>query len=84
MPNSVEKGVKLTHLGVQLYTDNYKKMRENVYQLVGEPYDINTIKIKEPETDLYYAYNGYVTISPIFQKNSIQDVINVLKGKTKW
>lgn len=74
-PNGKEKGVKIAPLGVQLYTDNYQKVREGVYQLVGEPTDF----LSSNECDVAYSRRGYVTITPISYDRTDKKMIETYK-----
>ena len=55
-------GVKYCFVGVNKYSDGYVKMENGAYQLVGKP-----IPPTENDfgSDVYYSYNGYVTVSPL-------------------
>ena len=59
------KGIKFCKTGVCRYTDGYNKINENTYQLVGKqipPTD------DDKDTDLYFTYNGYISITPVIHK----------------
>ncbi|MBO5926429.1 MAG: 5'/3'-nucleotidase SurE [Clostridia bacterium] len=59
------KGVKFCKSGVCRYADEYIKVAENTYQLVGNPIPPTE---KDFDTDVYYVHNGYVSITPVVHK----------------
>ncbi len=70
------KGVKFCKTGVCRYTDGYTKINENTYQLVGNqipPTD------KDIDTDLYFTYNGYVSITPVVHKVLSEEYLEKFK-----
>lgn len=75
LPNCEEKGVKIAPLGIQLYTDNYQKVREGVYQLVGEP----TSYLSSDCCDVAYSRQGYVTVTPILYDKTDYKMIEKFK-----
>ncbi len=56
------KGVKITSLGKQLYTDRYEKLSDDEYKLVGE---IKNHSENCEDCDIEWIKKGYITISPI-------------------
>ena len=72
------KGIKFTPLGQQLYSDNYQKISENEYILVGKPIKND----KNPEDcDVEWSNKGYVTITPLIYDKTDYSVLNNLKNK---
>ena len=74
-PNGEEKGVKITPLGIHLYTDAYIKTAEDTYQLVGAPVE----EIKDENCDVAYAKRGFVTVTPIIYNRTANKIIDKLK-----
>ncbi len=70
------KGIKVCKPGLCRYSDGYIKTSENTYQLVGEPLPPSE---EEFETDVYYVYNNYATISPVV--HSMLDIETFIKLK---
>ena len=71
------KGVKITSLGKQLYTDRYEKVGEDEYMLVGELIDHNQ---NELDCDVNWIKKGYITITPIsFEKSNYQKISELKK-----
>ncbi len=71
-PTDEIKGVKITTLGKQYYTDEYVKVGKNEYVLQGEIiiHDENDI-----DTDVELIKQGYITITPIlFNKTNYNKV----------
>lgn len=56
------KGVKPCPVGSVRYTDGYISPSENVYRLIGEPIPPTE---EDNGTDVYYVYDGYVTVTPV-------------------
>lgn len=56
------KGIKITQLGKQIYSDRYEKVGENQYVLVGELlfHDENEI-----DCDIEWIKKGYITVTPL-------------------
>lgn len=73
------QGVKVTKIGVQLYSDSYINTSENNYMLVGEPigYDKN-----DPDCDVEWNLKNYVTVTPIIYDKTHYGVIERIR-KTK-
>jgi len=73
IPNVSEseiKGVKITKLGVQVYTDRYEIISDGRYRLLGEPivHDLN-----DEDCDVEWNLKNYVTVTPIvFDKTDYQ------------
>ncbi len=69
------KGIKMTQLGKQLYTDRYEKISQNTYKLVGEliSHDENCF-----DCDVEWVKKNYVTVTPI-----IFDKTDYLRLKTQ-
>lgn len=71
------KGVRITKLGKQLYTDEYKKVSADEYVLVGE-------LIEHDENDCYcdieLIKQGYITVTPISFDRTDFDKINKVKN----
>lgn len=55
------KGVKITSLGKQMYTDRYEKVGEDEYKLVGELIDCDNPE----DCDVEWQKKGYITITPV-------------------
>ena len=72
------KGVKITSLGIQKYTDRYLKTNENDYMLVGEllNHDGNM-----EDCDVNWIKKGYITITPITIEKTNYQKISEVKGK---
>ncbi len=56
------KGVKITSLGKQIYTDRYELIGENEFKLVGELVDHDKNHF---DCDVEWVKKGYVTVTPI-------------------
>ena len=56
------KGVKVCKAGICKYTDGYIKTSENSYKLIGEPIPPSK---DEYQTDVYYVYDNYVSLTPV-------------------
>lgn len=74
------KGYKFCGAGVCRYTDGYIKTDEDTYRLVGEPIPPTE---NDFDTDVYYTYNGYVTITPVTHRVTDVNVLERLKGLNK-
>ncbi len=72
------KGVKITPLGKQLYTDRYVNVGKDEYKLVGELIDHNQ---NEPDCDIEWIKKGYVTITPILLNKTDNNKIEKIKDK---
>jgi 5'-nucleotidase len=74
------KGYKFCSAGVCRYTDGYIKTDEDTYRLIGEP-----IPPTESDfgTDVYYTYNGYVTITPVTHRVTDYNALEKLKDLNK-
>lgn len=69
------KGVKITPLGKQLYTDRYVLVGDNEYILTGEIIDHDDNEI---DCDIEWGKKGYVTITPIlFNKTDYNRIVEV-------
>ena len=70
------KGVKITKLGKQIYSDRYINMGNNEYQLVGERlfHDQN-----DQDCDVVWVEKGYVSITPILFNKTDYDKMRELK-----
>ncbi len=70
------KGIKLTKLGKQLYSDRYELVGDNEYVLVGEliEHDEN-----DADCDIEWSKKGYVTVTPLlFNKTNYEKLKGVL------
>lgn len=66
------KGVKVTPLGKQLYTDAYVSVGDNEFRLVGEIIDHDD---NSEDCDIEWNKKGYVTITPIlFNKTDFKTI----------
>ena len=74
-PTDDIKGVKITALGKQYYTDEYVKVGEDEYVLQGE---IMLHDKNEQDCDVEWIKKGYITITPIlFNKTDYKKVDKV-------
>ncbi len=77
-PTDEIKGVKITPLGKQYYTDEYVKVANDEYILQGE---IKVHNENEKDCDVEWIKKGYITITPIlFNKtdyNKVKEVKNI-------
>lgn len=56
------KGIKITQLGKQLYSDRYEKVGDNQFVLVGE---LLSHENNDEDCDIEWIKKGYVTITPL-------------------
>lgn len=56
------KGVKYTPLGRAVYSDNYKKISDNEYILVGE---MQASDLNPEDCDVEWSRKGYITVTPL-------------------
>lgn len=70
------KGVKYTPLGKQVYSDNYKKISENEYILVGEMLDTED---NVDDCDVEWSHKGYITITPLLYDKTDYNTIEKVK-----
>ena len=70
------KGVKVCKPGVCRYTDGYIKTSDTTYRLIGEP--IPPTK-DEFETDVYFVYDNYVSLTPVVHSSVDSFIYNKLK-----
>ena len=70
------KGVKITKLGKQIYSDEYIKVSENQYKLVGKclSHDEN-----DEDCDVEWINKGYITVTPILFNKTDYDKIKEVK-----
>ena len=76
--NKSIKGVVITKLGIQMYSDRYEKCSENEYYLTGELIDH---EMNESDCDIEWLKKGYITITPILFNKTNQRKINLFKEK---
>ena len=65
VPNLAEediKGVKITKLGKNIYSDRYISIGENAFKLIGEPLDHDR---NDEDCDVEWCKKGYVTVTPV-------------------
>lgn len=62
LPAGKIKGIKLTPLGKQLYSDDYKRVGENEYILVGTPIEHDE---NDADCDVEWIKKGYTTVTPL-------------------
>lgn len=74
------KGVKITSLGKQLYTDRYVLVGNNEYLFTGELIDHNENVV---DCDIEWNKKGYVTITPIIFNKTDYNRINEVKKLCK-
>ena len=72
------KGVKITKLGYQIYTDRYEKVEENSYLLVGE---LVSHGDNDENTDVKCVENGYISITPLSYNKTDYKTLQVLQEK---
>lgn len=72
------KGVKVTKLGVQLYSDAYEKRGENEYELVGVPLDHD---YNLPDCDVEWIKKNYATVTPVLCDKTAYAAITDIKKK---
>ena len=66
------KGLKITQLGKQIYSDRYEKVTENEYKLVGELVEHNE---NDSDCDIEWIKKGYITVTPIlFNKTNYKKI----------
>ena len=72
------KGIKITQLGKQLYSDRYEVVGDNEYVLVGELLEHNE---NDKDCDIEWVKKGYVTVTPLlFNKTNykkLKDVVDL-------
>ena len=56
------KGIKITQLGKQLYSDRYEKVGDNQFVLVGE---LLSHENNAEDCDIEWIKKGYITITPL-------------------
>ena len=79
VPAEEIKGIKITSLGKQIYTDRYI-FDEDGYKLVGELVD-HSENVKD--CDIEWIKKGYITITPILFDKTDYKNINKVKKKCK-
>lgn len=72
------KGVKITPLGKQLYSDRYEIDKNGDYVLVGSLLDY---KDNPLDCDVEWIKKGYITITPILFNKTNYDKLNLVKDK---
>lgn len=72
------KGVKITTLGKQLYSDRYEKVGQDLYKLVGELIDN---KENPKDCDIEWIKKGYITVTPILIDKTDREKIGKIKDK---
>ena len=74
------KGVKITKLGIQLYTDRYVRTSDDTYRLEGEPkeHDLN-----DSDCDVEWIKKGYVTVTPVLLDKTDYKTLNKLGRELK-
>lgn len=70
------KGIKITPLGKQYYTDEYVKVSDNDYVLQGE---IMVHNQNEIDCDVEWIKKGYITITPILFNKTDYNKVKELK-----
>lgn len=73
------KGIKVVKMGPQEYSDRYALMENGAYQLVGSPLIPTAENSDDLDTDVYFAYHGYVTVTPIVSAKTDFDKLNKIK-----
>ena len=72
------KGVKITSLGKQLYSDRYEINQEGEYFLTGELMDYKDNPI---DCDVEWVKKGYITVTPILFNKTNYQKLNLVKEK---
>ncbi len=70
------KGVKVCKPGVCRYTDGYIKTSDTTYRLIGEPIPPTD---EEYQTDVYYVYENYVSLTPVVHSMVDEVIFDKLK-----
>ena len=70
------KGIKVCKPGVCRYSDGYIKTSDTTFRLIGEPLPPTE---DEFETDVYYLYNNYVSVTPVVHCSLDNDIYENLK-----
>ncbi len=70
------KGIKITKLGKQLYTDNYLKTKNGKYILDGELIDHTD---NEEDSDVECVKNGFISITPLLFNRTNYKKVRELK-----
>lgn len=69
-------GVKITPLGVSMYTDVYEYVKEDVFMLTGDPIDWDNPE----DCDVELIKKKFVTVTPILYDRTAYAIIEKLKG----
>ena len=75
-PTDEIKGIKITALGKQYYTDEYVKVADDEYVLEGE---IMLHNENEEDCDVEWIKKGYITITPILFNKTDYNKVNKVK-----
>lgn len=75
--NSINKEIKVTPLGVRLYTDVYEWQSDSVFMLTGTPIDCDNPE----DCDVEWNKKNYITVTPIIKDRSGYAQITALKDK---
>ncbi len=79
-PNDVNleiKGVKITSLGKQIYTDRYEKVSDEEYILVGELVDHDK---NHDDCDIEWIKKGFITVTPLLLDKTNYKKIDEVKN----
>lgn len=70
------KGIKVTPLGLRLYSDTYEWVDENTFMLTGDP-----IKADNPkDCDVEWSAENYITVTPVLCNRTALKALRGLKG----
>ncbi len=81
IPNLNElKGLKITKLGVQAYSDRYEYLGNNEYMLVGEALEHDK---NDFDCDVEWIQEGYATATPLILDKTAYKIINEMPRELK-
>ena len=72
------KGIKITALGKQIYSDKYEKISENEYILVGSPLSHTD---NEEDCDVEWIKKDFITVTPVLFNKTNYTRLNEVKNK---
>ncbi len=72
LENGGVKGVKMAPLGKQIYSDNFKKVNEDTFVLVGE---MLVHEENDENCDVELSRKGYVTVTPLLYDKTAYSVL---------
>lgn len=76
LPPEKIAGVKVTKIGIQLYSDYYEQPRPGYYVLGGVPleHDLN-----DEDCDVEWSRKNYITVTPVRRDKTAYDALEVIK-----